>query len=107
MEDSTKAEEDIDDLFQDDDPSTVIENIELKFPISPVAHSSLEEREEVSVSEIVEDHMEKMMHLAKGLDEKVQENILKSQKKERKSTTANVFLTWGRCLEDEGHAQVQ
>ena len=108
MEDSTQAEEDIDNLFQDDDPSTVIENIELKFPISLVADSSLEEREEVSVSEFVEDHMEMMMHLAKGLDEKVQDNILKSQKKgERKSTTANVFLTWGRCLEDECHAQVR
>ena len=95
MEDSTQAEEDIDNLFQDDDPSTVIENVELKFPISPVADSSLEEREEVSVSEFVEDHMEKMMHLPKGLDKKVQENILKSQKKgERKSKTANVFLTW-------------
>ena len=48
-----------------------------------MAHSSLEEREEVSVSESVEEHMEKMMHLAKGLDEKAQENILKSQKHER------------------------
>ena len=83
MEDSTQAEEDINNLFQDDDPSTVIENVELKFPIYPVAHSSLEEREEVSASESVEEHMEKMMHLAKRLDEKVQENILKSQKKER------------------------
>ena len=83
MEDSTQTEEDIDNLFQDDDPSTVIENTELKFPITPVADSSLEEREEVSVSESVEEHMEKMMHLPKGLDEKVQENILKSQKQER------------------------
>ena len=78
MEDSTQAEEDIDNLFQDNDPSTAIENTELKFPISPVAESSLEEREEVSVSESVEERMEKMMHFAKGLDEKVQENILKS-----------------------------
>ena len=83
MEDSTQTEEDIDNLFQDDDPSTVIENTELKFPISPVADSPLEEREEVSVSESVEEHKEKIMHLAKGLDEKVQENILKSQKQER------------------------
>ena len=45
MEDSTQAEEDIDNLFPDDDPSTIIKNVELKFPISPVAHSSLEERE--------------------------------------------------------------
>ena len=68
----------------------------------------MEEREEVSVSESVEEHMEIMMHLPKGLDKNVQENILKSQKTgERKSTTANVFLTWGRCLEDECHAQVQ
>ena len=95
MEDTTQAEEDIDNLFQDDDPSTVTENAELKFPITPVADSSLEEREEVSVSEFVEDHTEKMMHLPKGLDEKVQENILKSQKKGgKKSKTANVFLTW-------------
>ena len=78
MEDSTQAEEDIDNLFQDNDPSTEIENTELKFPISPVAESSLEEREEVSVSESVQERMEKMMHLAKGLDEKVQENISKS-----------------------------
>ena len=83
MEDSTQAEEDIDNLFQDHDPSTVIDNIELKFPISLVADSSLEEREEVSVSESIEERMEKMIHLAKGLDEKIQENILKSQKKER------------------------
>ena len=41
MEDSTQAEEDIVNLFQDDDPSSVIENIEFKFPISPVAQSSL------------------------------------------------------------------
>ena len=39
MEDSTQEEEDIVNLFQDDDPSSVIENIEFKFPISPVAHS--------------------------------------------------------------------
>ena len=71
MEDSTLAEEDIVNLFQDDDPSFVIENIQFKFPISPVAHSSLEEREEVLVSESIEEHMEKMMHLAKRLDEKV------------------------------------
>ena len=71
IEHSTQAEEDIDNLFQDDDPSSVIENIEFKFPISPVAHSSLEEREEVLVSESIEEHMEKMMHLAKGLNEKV------------------------------------
>ena len=45
MEDSTQEEEDIDNIFPDDDPSTIIENVELKFPISPVAHSSLEERE--------------------------------------------------------------
>ena len=83
MEDSTQTEEYIVNLFQDDDPSTVIENAEFKFPISPVADSSLEEREEVSVSESVGEHMEKMMHLPKGLDEKVQENILKSQKQER------------------------
>ena len=67
MEDSTQTEEDIDNLFQDDDPSSVIENIQFKFPISSVAHSSLEEREEVSVSEFVEDHMEKVMHFAKDL----------------------------------------
>ena len=71
MEHSTQAEEDIDNLFQDDDTSSVIENTEFKFPISPVAHSSLEEREEVLVSESIEEHMEKMMHLAKRLDEKV------------------------------------
>ena len=71
MENSTQTKEDIVNLFQDDDPSSVIENIQFKFPISPVAHSSLEEREEVLVSESIEEHMEKMMHLAKGLDEKV------------------------------------
>ena len=43
----------------------------------------MEEREEVSVSQSVKEHMEKMMHLPKGLDEKVQENILNSQKQER------------------------
>ena len=36
-----------------------------------MAYSSLEEREDVSVSECIEEHMEKMIHLAKGLDEKV------------------------------------
>ena len=71
MEGSTQAEDDIDNLFQDDNPSSVIENIEFKFPISPVGHSCLEEREEVSVSESVDEHTAKMMHLAKGLDEKV------------------------------------
>ena len=39
MKHSTQEEEDIDNLFQDDDLSSVIENIEFKFPISPVAHS--------------------------------------------------------------------
>ena len=78
MEDSTQAMEDIDNLFQDNDPSTVIENKELKFPISPVADSSLEEKEEVSVSKSIKERMEMMMHFVKGLDEKVQENILKS-----------------------------
>ena len=39
MKPLTQAQEDIDNLFQDDDLSSVIENIEFKFPISPVAHS--------------------------------------------------------------------
>ena len=42
MEDSTQTEEDVVNLLQDDDPSSFIENIKFKFPISPVAHSSLE-----------------------------------------------------------------